>query len=164
MRYLMIFMALTLLTACDREPDAPPPANLSFEGLPITGNLDFARSAGFTRCMELGRYLRCRREGVSFGGGGPYHAAVDAVGREGASGFNEVSLWSETDQSALSRVGNQLVAQGWNQCRTGTEDRGDQRILTKAGSPVRVSIDITYWGKRRLRILPERGQPTGHCW
>lgn len=164
MRYLMIFMALALLTACDREPDAPPPANLSFEGLPITGNLDFARSAGFTRCMELGRYLRCRREGITFGGSGPYHAAVDAVGREGASGFHELSLWSETDQSALSRVGNAMVADGWQECRTGEEDRGDQRILTKAGSSVRISIDITYWGNRRLRIIPEQGQATGHCW
>lgn len=164
MRYLMIFLALPLLTACEREPDAPPPANLSFEGLPITGDLDFARSAGFGRCMELGRYLRCRREGVEFGGGGPYHAAVDAVGREGASGFHELSLWSETDQSALSRVGNAMVAEGWQECRTGEEDRGDQRILTKAGSSVRISIDITYWGNRRLRIIPEQGQPTGHCW
>ena len=64
----------------------------------------------------------------------------------------------------MSRIGNELAEQGWDQCRTGQEDRGDQRILTKPGSPVRVSIDITYWGKRRLRILPERGQPTGHCW
>ena len=164
MRRAMAMLAMALLTGCNREPDAPPPANLAFEGLPVTGDLDFARGDGFTRCMELGRYLRCRREGVMFGGGGPYHAAVDALGHEGASGFHEVSLWSETDQSAMSRIGNELAEQGWDQCRTGQEDRGDQRILTKPGSPVRVSIDITYWGKRRLRILPERGQPTGPCW
>ncbi len=164
MRYWVGILGLTLLAGCERTPDVPPPANLSFEGLPVTGDLVFARSAGFTRCMELGRNLRCRREGIAFGGSGPYHGAVDAVGDEGRSGFHEVSLWSETDQSSLSRVGNQMVAQGWDQCRTGQEDRGDQRILTKAGSPVRMSIDITYWGKRRLRILPERGQPTGHCW
>lgn len=164
MRYFALVLALVLTTACERAPDAPPPANLSFEGLPVMGDLAFARNAGFTRCMELGRYLRCRREGVAFGGGGPYQAAVDAVGREGASGFQELSLWSDTDQSALSRVGDDLVAQGWDECRTGEEDRGDQRILTKAGSPVRISIDITYWGNRRLRILPERGQPMGHCW
>ncbi|VXD01771.1 hypothetical protein [Sphingomonas sp. AX6] len=164
MRQIALILSLALATACERAPDAPPPANLSFEGLPVTGDLDFARSAGFARCMELGRYLRCRREGVEFGGGGSYHAAVDALGNEGASGFHEVSLWSETDQSAMSRIGNELAEQGWDQCRTGQEDRGDQRILTKAGSPVRVSIDITYWGKRRLRILPERGQPTGRCW
>jgi len=160
----MAMLAVAFITGCDREPDAPPPANLAFEGLPVAGDLAFARNTGFTRCMELGRYLRCRREGVEFGGGGPYHAAVDAVGREGVSGFHELSLWSETDQSALSRVGNAMVADGWQECRTGEEDRGDQRILTKAGSPVRISIDITYWGKRRLRILPERGQATGHCW
>ena len=164
MRRAMAMLAMALLTGCNREPDAPPPANLALQGLPVTGDLDFARGAGFTRCMELGRYLRCRREGVMFAGGGPYHAAVDALGHEGASGFHEVSLWSETDQSAMSRIGNELAEQGWDQCRTGQEDRGDQRILTKPGSPVRVSIDITYWGKRRLRILRERGQPTGHCW
>ena len=163
-RQVVAILILAFATGCERAPEAPPPANLSFEGLPVTGDLDFARSTGFTRCMELGRYLRCRREGVAFGGAGPYHAAVDALGHEGASGFHEMSLWSETDQSAMSRIGNELAKQGWDQCRTGQEDRGDQRILTKAGSPVRVSIDITYWGKRRLRILPERGQPTGHCW
>jgi hypothetical protein len=164
MRHIAAIMILALTAACDREPDALPPANLSFESLPVAGDLAFARSAGFTRCMELGRYLRCRREGIEFGGSGPYHGAVDALGDEGRSGFHEVSLWSETDQSALSRVGNAMVADGWQECRTGEEDRGDQRILTKAGSPVRISIDITYWGNRRLRIIPERGQATGRCW
>lgn len=119
MRYGVAIVALALTAACGRAPDAPPPTNLAFEGLPVAGDLAFAESAGFTRCMELGRYQRCRREGLEFGGSGPYHAAVDARGRDGVSGFQEVSLWSETDQSSLSRVGNQMVADGWNECRTG---------------------------------------------
>lgn len=155
---------LALASGCGRADDAPPPPRLSFQGLPVTGDLDLARQAGFTSCLEYNIYFRCRREGVMFEGVGPFHAAVDARGTDGASGFREVSLWSVENQHILPRLARRLVSEGWSECRTGEEDRGDQHILTKAGSPVRLSIDITYWGNRRLRILPEAGQETGKCW
>ena len=49
-------------------------------------------------------------------------------------------------------------------CRTGWEDRGDQEIWTKPGARVRVLMDLSYWSKRRMRVFPEKGQPTGRCW
>ena len=98
-------------------------------------------------------------------GKGPFSGALDLRHPDGGGGFHQLTLWHPSDQKAVASVGAMLKAQGWSLCRTGpTEFRGDQEIYTRAGARVRFSIDISYWGKRRLRILPELGQPIGHCW
>ena len=98
-------------------------------------------------------------------GKGPFSGALDLRHADGSGGFYQLTLWHADDQDkAVYAVGPALQAQGWSLCRTGTEFRGDQEIYTKAGAPVRFSIDISYWGKRRLRVLPELGQPIGYCW
>jgi hypothetical protein len=154
--------ALLALAGCDDI--GPPPSELMYEGLPVQGNWQTAQRAGFTKCIEYGRGLRCRAQGGTLKGQGPFQAAVDLLGTDARGGFRELTLWHDTDQRAALSVGDLLEAQGWALCRTGQEDRGDQEIYTKAGSPVRISIDISYFSKRRLRVLPELGQPTGRCW
>ncbi|WP_235524001.1 hypothetical protein [Sphingomonas sp. Leaf33] len=151
------------LAACQPAPPPPPPANVSFDGLPVTGTRAFAEQLGFTPCIDTGSALRCRRGGVTILGAGPYQGAVD-VARRQAAGFSQLTLWHDTDQSALFAVVEALGIRGWQRCRTGSENQGDQEIWTKAGARVRFSMDLSYWGKRRLRVLPEAGQATGKCW
>jgi hypothetical protein len=147
------------------EPVPPPPGSLWLGTLPVAGSMADARRAGFTRCLETARGLRCRKEGLMLVGQGPYSAALDLRGSDGRGGFREITLWHKWDQGEVSAVGKVLAAHGWNLCRTGVNEfRGDQDIYTKAGAPVRFSIDLSYWGKRRVRVIPERNQPTGHCW
>ncbi|MFD1786405.1 hypothetical protein ACFSC3_02350 [Sphingomonas floccifaciens] len=157
-----IAIALASLAACQPAP-APPPPDVAFDGLPVTGTRAFAERLSFTHCADTGSALRCRRDGVRLLGTGPYQAAVD-VARRQESGFNQLTLWHDTDQSAVFKATEALAARGWRRCRTGSENQGDQEIWTKPGAPVRVSMDLSYWGKRRLRVLPEAGQPTGKCW
>ncbi len=155
-------LACALLTAC-APPALPPPPNRSFDGLPVTGSRHFAETMGFTRCLDTSNALRCRRGGVMLFGAGPYSAAVD-IDRNGRSGFHQVTLWHDTNQNAVHAVSDALGERGWHLCRTGSEARGDQEIWTRPGSRVRIMMDLSYWGKRRVRILPEQGQPTGRCW
>lgn len=157
----LLMMSLTVLTAC--QPAPPPPPDRAFEGLPYTGSRAFAERMGFAPCFDTSNALRCRKDGVMLFGAGPYRAAVD-LAWDGAAGFRQLTLWHDTNQAALFPVGDALKARGWTLCRTGQEDRGDQEIWTKPGAPVRLSMDLSYWGKRRLRILPEERQPTGKCW
>lgn len=155
-------VVLTLLAAgCQPPPPSPP--NRAFAGLPITGSRAFAEQMGFTPCVDTSNALRCRKDGVTLFGGGPYRAAVD-LAWNGAAGFSELTLWDDTNQAAVFRAAEALEAAGWQRCRTGSENRGDQEIWTRPGARVRFSMDLSYWGKRRLRILPEAGQPTGKCW
>ncbi len=160
---LGLVLLLVLLAGC--EPRQTAPHQFQFEGLPIQGSLADAQRAGFTDCTTIVRYVRCRRDGVTVMGKGPYSAAVDVLYDDGSGGFYELTLWNGGDQMAVGEVSDLLARQGWQLCRTGpNENTGDQEIYTKAGAPVRFSIDLSYWGKRRLRILPELHQPTGHCW
>ena len=161
MRLAWAVIAFGLLGGCDPAP--PPPPARSFEGLPVTGSRAFAEKLGFTPCIDTSNALRCRKAGVMLLGAGPYSAAVDLRG-SGESGFDELTLWHDDDQSAVLAVADRLKELGWTLCRTGQEDRGDQDIWTKAGAPVRFSMDVSYWGKRRMRVLPEQNQPTGRCW
>lgn len=161
MRIVVLMLGSAILSACG--PAAPPPPDLAYEGLPVAGTRAFAERLGFTPCFDTSNALRCRKERVSFRDAGPFRAAVDLAGR-GDSGFRQVTLWHDTDQNAFLTVSETLRNGGWHICRTGREDRGDQAIWRKAGEPVRISIDLSYWGKRRLRLLPEQGQPTGKCW
>ncbi len=158
-----LMMAFASLSSCESAPVAPPPPNIAFDGLPVTGTRAFAEGLGFSPCADTGSALRCRRVGVMLLGTGPYEGAVDVARRQEA-GFRQLTLWHDTDQSAIFKATEALGTQGWQRCRTGSEDRGDQEIWTKPGAPVRFSMDLSYWGKRRLRVLPEAGQPIGKCW
>jgi hypothetical protein len=162
---LFIGVSLPLILVIGFEPHRKPPRALWFEGVPVRGSMADAQRAGFTDCIRFTRSVRCQREGVMIAGEGPYSAGVDLLYRDGSGGFDEVVLWSDDDQKAVSRVGRVAKDRGWSLCRTGpTEFRGDQEIYRSARSPVRLSIDISYWNKRRLRMIPEQDQPTGHCW
>lgn len=155
-----LIVLLIVLVRC--EPAyAPPPPYRSFAGLPISGALADARRAGFGRCLADNVTLRCRRSGVRLLGRGPYEAALDLPGSDGRGGFDHLTLWVRDDQQAVYAVGDALKARGWSECYSGVGSRGDQAIFTRAGAPVRVSIDLSYWMKRRLRIFPEaiRGKP-----
>ncbi len=98
--------------------------------------------------------MRCRRDGVMLLGQGPFDAALDLVGSDGAGGFDRLTLWHDRDQGAVLAITAVLERQGWRSCYTGEEDKGDQAIYSLEGSPVKISMDISYWAKRRLRVLP----------
>ena len=97
-------------------------------------------------------------------GFGPFDAAVDLAGGDGRGGFNQLTLWHRGSQDLPVDVSQYLEGEGWDSCMTSRGNWGDQHIFMRKGSPVRISIDISYWGKRRLRVLPELNQPTGKCW
>ena len=144
------------LAGCSAEPPAPPPPSLAYAGLPVSGSLTDAKRAGFDNCIEMdGGHLRCRRSGVMLLGEGPYEAALDLTGGDGSGGFRQITLWHDRDQSAVLKVSEALKKQGWSFSYTGEGARGDQMILVRKGEPVHFSIDLSYWGKRRVRILPE---------
>lgn len=92
-------------------------------------------------------------------GAGPYEAAVDLLGKDGRSGFDHLTLWHDADQRALYAAIRAAVKSGWSLCYTGTDRAGDQAILSRDGEPVRIYLDISYWGKRRIRIYPEAAAP-----
>ena len=152
---LLPALALTLgLAPGCRGPTRPPPPSLFYEGLPVAGSLADARKAGFTDCRPDNIETRCRKAGVMFLGHGPFNAALDLVGSDGAGGFDELTLWHDWDQNALFAIAATLEQQGWRTCYTGEGSKGDQAIYTRQGMPVRVSMDLSYFGKRRLRIIP----------
>ncbi len=135
-----------------------------FAGLPVSGSYADAQHGGFTDCIKLDAIsLRCRRHGVMLLGSGPYEAALDLVGGDGSGGFDQLVLWHDHDQDAVYAIGDALEKQGWQHCNTGTEDRGDQMIYTRAGAPVRVSMDLSYWDKRRMRVLPATNRAERRC-
>ena len=98
--------------------------------------------------------MRCRRGGVMFLGYGPFNAALDLNGSNGGGGFNQLTLWHDRDQNAAIPVGTALERQGWRSCFTGEGNKGDQAIYAHPRAPVRISMDLSYWGKRRLRVIP----------
>jgi hypothetical protein len=145
--------AALVLAGCGSAPPAPPP--LVFEGLPVSGNRSFAERLGFHACVALDAvHVRCRRGGVVLFGQQPLEAAVDLDGTDDRAGFDRLTLWRSGDQDALYWIVVPLTRAGWRYCYTGTEQAGDQAVFTKPGEPVRLSLDISYYGKRRLRILP----------
>ncbi|WP_242138346.1 hypothetical protein [Sphingomonas sp. TREG-RG-20F-R18-01] len=124
----------------------------------MRGSLADARRAGFTDCVQPDwDSLRCRRHGVTVKGAGPFEAAVDLAGHDGSGGFDQLIVWHEADQYAVYKITDVLDAEHWRNCSTGTGDRGDQIVYTRAGLPVRMSMDLSYWGKRRLRVIPDAG-------
>jgi hypothetical protein len=135
-----------------------------FGGLPVSGSLTDAHRGGFTACFNPDAIrVRCRRHAVMLEGQGPYEAAVDLVGRRGNGGFDELTLWHDTDQYAVYKIRDALKQRGWRYCYTGTDRRGDQVIYTRKGASVRISMDLSYWGKRRLRLIPEWNNREQRC-
>lgn len=144
-------------------PDRPPPPSLTVDGLPVSGRLSDARRAGFTRCISFTAEMRCRRGGVLILGFGPFNAAVDLDGSNGGGGFDQLTLWHDRDQSAFIPLVNELERRGWRSCYTGEGSRGDQGIYTHPAAPVRLSMDLSYWTKRRLRLIPHWNKRERRC-
>jgi hypothetical protein len=158
----VLALALALLNGCG-GPDHPPPPASFFGGLPVSGSLEDARRSGFTACRAETTEMRCRRGGVMFLGFGPFNAALDLNGSNGGGGFDQLTLWHDRDQDALFAVGTALERQGWRACFTGQGHRGDQALYTHPGARVRLSMDLSYWGKRRLRVIPEWNRREPGC-
>jgi hypothetical protein len=155
---LLPMLLATPLAGCGGPPPEPPPLRM-FDGLPTTGSARDAERLGFTTCVTFTTEIRCRREGVLLLGHGPFSAAVDLGGSEGERGFDHLVLWHDRDQNALLTLTGGLRAAGWQGCLTGDDDRGDQAIYTRPDMPVRLSLDLSYWGKRRLRVIPDTTVP-----
>jgi hypothetical protein len=151
-----------LLTACG-GPDHPPPPPLFYGGLPVSGSLEDALKAGFTKCRADTTEMRCRRNAVMFLGFGPLNAALDLNGNNGGGGFDQLTLWHDSDQNAAIPIGVALQEHGWSSCFTGDGRWGDQAIYTLEGAPVRISMDISYWGKRRIRVIPQWNNKERRC-
>ena len=152
---LRVAAAATAVAVGGCEPVRAPPPSVSFAGLPVSGSVHDAQKSGFTDCVHLDAvHIRCRRHGVMVDGAGPYDAAVDLVGSTGGGGFDQLTLWDDRDNDAVFRLATALEQGGWTKCLTGDGRVGDQAIYTRAGAPVRASMDISYWSKRRLRFIP----------
>ena len=164
--FLVAILILSLIAWIRREPNQPPPPTQWFAGLPVSGDLADALRAGFYDCPWMDAVnIRCRRHGVMVLGNGPYEAAVDLRGSKGQSGFDHLTVWNIGDQSALFKVLSSLHDRGWVSCHTEFEHGGGQAIFTHRGSPVFASVDLNYYGKRRLRFFPIWHAPklTGPC-
>lgn len=157
--------ALPLALLCAGcAPARDPPPTLFFGGLPVSGRLADAKRAGFNDCFNMDAvHVRCRRHGVMFANAGPYEAAVDLQGAEGESGFDQLVLWHVRDNYAVYDVADAFERAGWRHCSTGDDRRGDQIIYTRSGSPVRVSMDLSYYAKRRIRFIPEWNRRERRC-
>ena len=92
--------------------------------------------------------------GVMLNGYGPFEAAVDLRGSKGQHGFDHLTLWSDGDQMALYKVLPAFYRSGWRSCHTELGHWGGEAVFTRRGMPVFISVDISYWGKRRLRVFP----------
>ena len=141
----------------------PPPPHIAFGRLPVSGSLADAHFAGFRRCIPDTTRMRCRRDGVTLLGRGPFNAAVDLAEGDGSGGFDELTLWHDRDRSALVALGTALERGGWKACFTGRGHYGDQAVYSRPGAPVRFSMDISYWGKRRFRVIPAWKGREGAC-
>jgi hypothetical protein len=151
--FLAPVLALTLLASCGEARQ--PPAAFLFEDLPVSGSLADARRAGFNACLSHNVELRCRKEGVFFRRHGPFSAAVDLQGGDGAGGFDHLTLWHASDQSALVAITNVLRNEGWSECLTpmGSGWEG-QAIYQHEDSPIFIALDLTYWDRRTLKVFP----------
>lgn len=150
----LLLLSAFLCLGC--TPNREPPPLLLFGGLPASGDIAAAKRAGFTNCFNMDAInVRCRRHGAMFLGHGPFEAAVDLRGSEGQSGFDHLTIWHDEDQRALYAVLLSLHRAGWRSCHTGSERAGDQAIFTHPSEPVRISVDISYFGERRLRVFPK---------
>ncbi|MES2441363.1 MAG: hypothetical protein V4574_00920 [Pseudomonadota bacterium] len=161
-RFSGVLLAALLCAGC--EPVRDPPPSVAFGGLPVSGGVPDIQRAGFSDCLNMDAIsMRCRRHGVTLAGQGPYEAAVDMVGSDGKGGFDQLTLWHDTDQTAVYKVTDTLKKQGWRYCYIGTDQKGDQAFFARKGTPVIVFMDLSYWGKRRLRVMPEWNRRDKRC-
>lgn len=152
-RAALLLLVAVLFAGC--TPNRTPPPVLLFDGLPVSGDLQSAQSRGFRNCFNLDAInVRCRRHGAFVFGHGPYEAAVDLRGSKGQSGFDHLTLWHDQDQRAVYDILVSLHRAGWRSCHTGSSHAGDQAIFTHPGAAVRISVDISFYGNRRLRVFP----------
>ena len=153
----------TFLAGRDQRQLRAPP-RLTFGGLPVSGSLADAISMGFNDCFQMNASeMRCRRRGVFFQGHGPYEAAIDLAGGDGRGGFDQVILWHDWDQYAVYAIGDAFEELGWRNCSTYNNDRGDQVIYMHQDASFRVSMDMSYYGKRRVRLIPEWNTSERRC-
>ncbi|SOB86890.1 hypothetical protein SAMN06297144_2001 [Sphingomonas guangdongensis] len=153
---------LAELTGCSEVRDPPP--TLLAQGLPISGTRADARRAGFTECVNMDAVsLRCRRRAIRVGPLGPFEAAVDMVGSDGEGGFDQLTIWHERDNNAVYGIARLFAAAGWKHCYTGDGARGDQMILSHPAARVRVSMDVSYYAKRRIRLVPDWNRRERRC-
>lgn len=158
--YLAVLTILGVLSACGEHRNPPP--SLSFGGLPVSGSLADAQRAGLNACIAFDVNMRCRRDGVTLVGKGPYNAAVDLDGADGSGGFGQLTLWHDKDQDAVLAIVDELKRRGWLECFPGGR-AGDQAIYTHKNSAVFVSMDLSYWSKRRLRLMPTWNTLDSRC-
>jgi hypothetical protein len=153
----------TFLAGRDLRHLTPPP-RLTFGGLPVSGSLADAISTGFSDCFQLNASeMRCRRHGVYFQGQGPYEAAINVAGGDGRGGFNQLIIWHDRDQYAVYAIGDALEENGWSYCLTYSNGHGDQVIYRRPGARFRVSMDMTYYSKRRVRFIPDWNTREREC-
>ncbi|MEG3085855.1 hypothetical protein [Sphingomonas sp. PB4P5] len=154
-------LALLAIAGCERPP---PPPGLAVGDLPISGSLAAATRRGFTDCFKSDAIrMRCRRHDVMVMGYGPFEAAVDLIGGDGSGGFDQVTFWHDRDQYAVYAIAEAFERRGWTSCYNSLTDRGDQIIYTRKGTPFQVMMDLSYYGKRRLRFVPEWNRRDRRC-
>lgn len=156
-------LAVLSLSGCggDAPTDERPVAPVAiFEGLPLSGNRATALAAGFGGCLDGTRGQRCRKDGVTIMGVGPLHAAIDLDQKagDGSARFAQVTLWHDSDQGAMIPLRNVLENAGWQSCLTAEAER-----FWKPPSPIRIAMDTSYWGKRRLVISAPPPDPEPYC-
>lgn len=157
-----LLVAMAPISGCG-GPDRPPPPSLAVDGLPVSGSWSDARRAGFTSCLSFNTEVRCERGGVVILGYGPFNAAVYLKGSNGGGGFDQLILWHDRDQSAFIPLVYELERRGWRSCYTGEGVSGDQGIYTHPAAPVRLSMDLSYWATRRLRLIPHWNKRERRC-
>lgn len=155
-------VAVAVLAGCGQHRAAASPPSLSFEDLPISGDLDDARRAGFTNCIANDTDMSCRRSHVSFVGKGPFYATVEFNRPDGSGGFHQLTLWHATNEGAVHGIATELKRQGWRECFIGGR-WGHQAIYTRRGAPVFISMDLSYWLHRRLRVIPASNRQEPRC-
>ncbi|RYD92360.1 MAG: hypothetical protein EOP61_25710 [Sphingomonadales bacterium] len=117
-------------------------------------------AAGFGNCLEATKGVRCLKNGVMHKGVGPFSAAIDfdIEGPNGAARFDHVTLWHDSDQGALLPLKPVLEEAGWASCLTTEAER-----YWHPPSPLRLAIDTSYWGKRRLVISAPPPDTKPYC-
>lgn len=156
--YLCSGALFLVMLSAGCKPVRPPPPSLFFDGLPVSGNLDDAHRAGFKNCFNTDAvHMRCRRHGIMLEDQGPYEAAVDLEGGDGRGGFDQLILWHRRDNNDVFKITDALTERGWKHCYTTTQNGqwGDQAIYMHEDYSVRIFMDLSYWGRRRIRIIPE---------
>lgn len=164
-RGIVLGLAALALSGCNGSaPEAahqkPQKPSAVFEGLPLSGNRATALAAGFGNCLDGTQGLRCRKDDVKIMGVGPLSAAVDLSvrGPDGGTRFDHVTLWHPTDQGAVLGLEPKLENAGWKSCITSVEER-----FWRPPSPLRLAIDTSYWGHRRVVISAPPPDPKPYC-